>query len=288
MTGKKLRLLVLTHGSEKAATIIERLLTLPCAEVKGIFIETERSPRRYSLREKIKRSIRYYGFAETLSRTVSRFFTPAPVSSGPSKNSHQRLQEIADAHQVPVHFVPNYHLPESIELMRDVDADLGVVLGTNILKESVFSIPRLGSINVHQGLTPYYRGGPPVFWELFNGEGEVGLTVHYVAAKVDTGDVIAQDRIPLVYDYGHRLNYESFIEKYREKLFARTAELLPLAIQMIADGSVKPIPQNIELGKRYRLPVKKEKDELRRRLRQRRGEERKLSAGTIGIENPEG
>ena len=62
-----------------------------------------------------------------------------------------------------VYFLPNYQAEEAMGLMRAAEADLGIVWGTNILKECVFRIPRLGSINIHQGLTPYYRGGPPVF-----------------------------------------------------------------------------------------------------------------------------
>ena len=285
MIGDKLRLLVLTHGSNKAAMIIERLITLSCAEIAGIFIETEQSPRRYSLTEKIKRSIRYDGYVSTMTRIIKRLTSASLADTGPSLNSHNRLREIAGAHHVPVHFVSNYHLPDSIEKMRAVEPDLGVVLGTNILKENVFALPRLGSINIHQGLTPYYRGGPPVFWELFNGESEVGLTVHFVAAKVDTGDVIAQDKLPLVYDHSYGLNYEAFIADYRERLYARAAELVPQTIQLIAEGSVTPIPQNIELGKRYRLPLKKEKDELRRRLRERMMEKRSLSVNNVGVEN---
>jgi methionyl-tRNA formyltransferase len=153
--------------------------------------------------------------------------------------------------------------------MRQADSDLGVVLGTNILKASVFNIPRLGSINLHQGLAPYYRGGPPVFWELFNDESEVGITIHFVAAKVDTGDIILQETLPLIYDYAYGTKYEPFIAAFRERLSDRAADLVPASIRMLADGTANLRPQNIELGKRYRLPVKKEKDELRFRLRQR-------------------
>jgi methionyl-tRNA formyltransferase len=144
------------------------------------------------------------------------------------------------------------------------------VLGTNILKEPVFKIPRLGSINVHQGLAPFYRGGPPVFWELFNGESEVGLTVHFVEAKVDTGEIILQETVPLYYDYSYGLDFESYIADYRKQLIDRCARLVADAVRMIADGTATTRPQDVSLGKRYRLPIKREKDELRRRLRARR------------------
>jgi folate-dependent phosphoribosylglycinamide formyltransferase PurN len=288
MNSKRLRLMILTHGSHKAAAIIERILALPCAEIAGIFVETETTPR-YRLSEKLRRSIRYDGFLGTLAKYARRLLDlprqRKKTGAGPSPSSHERLRDIAADHGVPVHFVPNYHLPESIALMRATEPDLGVVLGTNILKESVFAIPRLGSINTHQGLAPYYRGGPPVFWELFNGESEVGLTVHFVAAKVDTGDIIAQETLPLIYDYSRGLDYEPFLTEYRAKLSDRAAVLVPQAIQMLAEGRANLRPQNVELGKRYRLPLKKEKDELRRRLRQRLRLTMTTETTKVGVSN---
>ncbi len=269
MSVNKLRLLILTHASPKAVLIIERLLALECADMAGIFVETE-TAKSHPLAEKIRRSLRYDGVAGTLRKYSGKLLNPFRRAKALSSSGSEHLRTLATDYGAPLHFVGNFHSADSLELLRQADADLGVVLGTNILKESVFSIPRLGSINTHQGLAPYYRGGPPVFWELFNDEREVGLTVHFVAAKVDTGDIIVQERLPLVYDYSYGSNYEPFIAAFRDKLSDRAADLVPLAIQQLADQTAILQPQNIELGKRYRLPVKKEKDELRRRLRQRK------------------
>jgi methionyl-tRNA formyltransferase len=78
---------------------------------------------------------------------------------------------------------------------------LGILYGTNIIKESVFGIPRLGSINLTKDSRRVYRGGPTVFWELFNDEKELGITIILSAAKVDTGDIILQKTLALVYDF---------------------------------------------------------------------------------------
>ncbi|HVF90760.1 MAG TPA: formyltransferase family protein [Blastocatellia bacterium] len=266
---KKLRVILLTHGGTEKA--LEHLLALGNVEIRGIFIETE-TERRRTPREKIERSIRYDGCRTTaikLARKLARKLAPsAGAANGPGKSD--RLCEIARAGGVPVQFVASYHSTEAMESMRAAGADLGIVLGTNILKEPVFSIPRLGSINLHQGLAPLYRGGPPVFWELFNGESEVGLTVHFVAPKVDTGEIVLQETVPLAYDYSYDLDFEAFIEDYRRQLADRSASLVAEAVRQIADQTYVTRPQDTSLGKRYRLPVKKEKDELRRRLSARR------------------
>ncbi|HYP26960.1 MAG TPA: formyltransferase family protein [Blastocatellia bacterium] len=274
MIDKKLRVIVLTHGgSEKA---IEHLLALNNIEMRGIFIETETEPRR-SLREKVRRSLRYDGYRATAgkllgkaARALAHKLARSAREDAAAPGRYERLCEIAQAGGVPVQFVASYHSPQAAESMRAAAADLGVVLGTNILKESVFNIPRLGSINLHQGLAPFYRGGPPVFWELFNGESEVGLTVHFVASKVDTGEIVLQESVPLAYDYSYGLDFEAFIEDYRRQLADRSASLVAEAVRQISEGSYVTRPQDTSLGKRYRLPVKGEKDELRRRLSKRR------------------
>jgi len=270
MIGSKLRVILLTQGGCELA--INRLLDLDCIEIAGIFLETSTVKHR-SLRERISRSVRYDGFVETVLKLLRKLGGKNGSLDGRIATlnaSRGRLREIAEQHRVPFHPLGDYHCQQSIELMRSARADLGVLLGTNILRESVFQIPRLGSINLHQGLAPYYRGGPSVFWELFNDEREVGLTIHYVAPKVDTGDIILQRTIPLEYDYTYQLNHQAFIDDYCEKLKMPCANLLADAVSMIADGTALRIAQEPGLGKRYRLPTKEQKDELRRRLRERR------------------
>jgi len=161
-------------------------------------------------------------------------------------------------------------------LLRSSNSDLAVVFGTNILKESVFGIPKQGSINFHSGRVPFYRGGPPVFWELFNDENELGLTVHWIVKNVDAGDVIAQETVPLKYDFSFGFDFEQFISHYRSQLGEKSAELVSRAVDSIARGNITRISQDPRLGTRYRLPTRKEKDELRRRLKERMSSSKKL------------
>jgi folate-dependent phosphoribosylglycinamide formyltransferase PurN len=267
---KKLRIIVLTHGG--AESLLENLLKLDNAEVAGVFVETGAPRREYGLRDKVRRSIRYDGYATTAMRglrMLARRDGSRRDATDRIRRSQQALGRFAGDTGVPVHFLSNYHTEEATELMRAAEADLGVVWGTNILKECVFRIPRLGSINIHQGLAPYYRGGPPVFWELYNGEREIGVTAHFVDSKFDAGEIIVQETLPLIYDYSYGLNYEAFIADYRAQMTDHCVRLMVSAATMIADGVARPRPQNINLGRRYPPPVKYEKDELRRRLRKR-------------------
>ena len=272
---KKFRVILLTHGG--AELVLERLLALEGVEVAGVFVETETTPRR-GWREKLRRSVRYDGWAATVLKLAGQLLGRR-AGADVMEAGRDELRAACSARGVPFHFVNNYHTDEAIELMRAARADLGVVYGTNIIRETVFGLPRLGSINLHQGLAPLYRGGPPVFWELFNDEREVGLTVHFVAARVDTGEILLQETVPLAYDDTHGEDFDAFIEGYTAGLRARSAELIARAVLMIADGTYEARPQDTSLGKRYRLPTKREKDELRRRLRARRREASVMAKG---------
>jgi folate-dependent phosphoribosylglycinamide formyltransferase PurN len=265
----EVQVILLTHGG--ADKVLARLCELDCVTLTGIFIELGKPPQR-SLPEKIRRSIRYDGYLPTIAKLFQKLLRSkySFVAEGDSNKSLEKLREIAELHGVPVHEVLDYHDAESIALMRSENPDLAVVFGTNILKESVFNIPKLGAINFHHGLVPFYRGGPPIFWELFNDEKEVGLTVHWITQKVDAGDVIIQHTEPLNYDYSFDTDFESFISQYRERLTDKCAQLIAEAIRLIALGDSRRTPQEASLGKRYRLPTKKEKDELRRRLGERK------------------
>ncbi len=261
-----MRLILLTHGG--AEIVLEKLHDLENIEIVGVFVETATTPSR-GIVEKIRRSIKYDG----LLNTAKKLFPKNGRKVDPSE-ARNRTIEVGESLGLRVYKVDNFHSETSIELMIRAAADLGVIYGTNIIKENVFSIPTLGSINLHQGLAPYYRGGPPIFWELFNGEKEVGITAHFVAAKVDTGDILLQTTVPLEYDFTYGLNFEDFIGGFQSGLREESANLIAESVKLIASGDVQRKPQDVSVGKRYRLPVKREKDEMRRRLRQRmnRGE----------------
>ena len=266
----KLRIVLLTHGG--AEKVLAKLCSLDCAAMVGVIIESKKPPTR-SLFEKIQRSIRYDGYPGTIIKLYRSAFAGKSAKSFERQDRSEHpgaLRELSEFKGVPVYEVSDYHDADSISLLRSLNPDLAVVFGTNILKESVFKIPRLGSINFHSGVVPLYRGGPPVFWELFNNEKEVGLTVHWVASKVDAGEVIRQESVPLAYDYSYGSDFESFIEDYRMNLADRCAEMLAESVRSIANGVDSRQAQDLSIGKRYRLPTKREKEELRRRLKQRR------------------
>jgi folate-dependent phosphoribosylglycinamide formyltransferase PurN len=275
MVLRKLKVIILTHGN--VSLLLEHLSKLESVEIVGVFIETVTQPQR-GFAEKLRRSVEYDGYLETFKKFGSKILggtTEGAVELEAVGKNQEDLNAFAKRNGISITKVENFHSEASKRLLRESNADLGILYGTNIIKESVFSIPRLGSINIHQGLAPYYRGGPSVFWELFNDENEVGVTVHFVAAKVDTGDLVLQKKFQLQYDFDkYQLDFERFLEDYRTSLNIPMVEMIAEAVSRIADGTEQRIKQDLSLGKRYRLPIKSEKDAMLRVLKQRYSQNR--------------
>ena len=149
------------------------------------------------------------------------------------------------------------HHPFVVESVQDWNPDLGISVGAPILKPALFEIPRLGTLNVHLGKVPEFRGAPPGFWELWFGATEVGATVHWVDAGLDTGAIVESGSAPI---------YE---RDTLSRVEARAAELghrlLASAIRRVTAGRVPGSPQTGE-GRTNRMPTLGQRFSLWRRL----------------------
>jgi methionyl-tRNA formyltransferase len=70
----------------------------------------------------------------------------------------------------------------------------------HMLKQPLLDLPRLGALNLHGSLLPRYRGRCPVNWVMIHGESETGVTLHYMEAKPDQGDIVGFKRVPITFE----------------------------------------------------------------------------------------
>lgn len=75
--------------------------------------------------------------------------------------------------------------------------DLGIVVAFRMLPEVVWSLPRLGTINLHGSLLPKFRGAAPIHWAVIRGEKETGVTTFQLKHELDTGDILRQVSMPI-------------------------------------------------------------------------------------------
>lgn len=88
---------------------------------------------------------------------------------------------------------PSIHAPEILEAVRQWKPDLGISLGAPVLRPELFGIPPNGTVNIHCGEVPTFRGAPPAFWELVTGADRIGATLHRMDAGLDTGDILGRE-----------------------------------------------------------------------------------------------
>jgi len=85
--------------------------------------------------------------------------------------------------------------PEFLKTMQQLDPDLIVVVAFRILPEAIFTLPPMGTINLHGSLLPKDRGAAPINWAIINGENESGVTTIFIKKEVDTGNIIDSCKI---------------------------------------------------------------------------------------------
>jgi len=124
---------------------------------------------------------------------------------------------------------------EFINELRSLKADLQVVVAFRMLPEVVWAMPPKGTINLHGSLLPQYRGAAPIQWAVMNGETVTGVTTFLLQHKIDTGNIIFQEKEPI--DMG-----ETMGEVY-ERLMYRGAGLVLKTVRAIAQNDYKPKPQ---------------------------------------------
>lgn len=82
--------------------------------------------------------------------------------------------------------------PDFVELYRNLNIDLAVVVAFRMMPEVIWSAPKIGTINLHGSLLPNYRGAAPINWAIINGEKETGVTTFFINHEIDKGDVLFQ------------------------------------------------------------------------------------------------
>jgi methionyl-tRNA formyltransferase len=122
------------------------------------------------------------------------------------------------------------------ESLAALQVDLFVVVAFRILPESLFAVPKLGSVNVHGSLLPKYRGAAPINWALINGETETGLSIFYLKKSVDTGDVIAQTRLSIEPDDTY--------DTLSGRMALAAGPFLVETLDLIEANRAKPVPQD--------------------------------------------
>ncbi len=152
------------------------------------------------------------------------------------------LSSLAGAAGSPMLAPPSPRDPAFLETVAGLGVDLSVMAGyARILGRDLLSVPRLGTINLHGGRLPEYRGGSPVNWQIINGEEHGACSILYADEGIDTGDVLAAEP------------YEIGPDTTAGEATARTLEIFPPllveVLRRIEEGNARGTRQDPAAGR---------------------------------------
>lgn len=163
----------------------------------------------------------------------------APRGRG-QKVSPTPVKEFALWHHLPVIQPEKLREEWFIQRLQGLSPDLIVVVAYRILPKEVFTLPRLGSFNLHASLLPKYRGAAPINWAIMNGERETGATTFFLQEQVDTGNIILQERISIGED--------ETAGELHDRLSDLGARLVLETVRLIESGNVVVSEQDNNLA----------------------------------------
>lgn len=149
---------------------------------------------------------------------------------------HSPVKEYAVANGIPLLQPVKLKDPEFVDALRACRADLFIVIAFRMLPEVVWTMPPLGTFNLHASLLPRYRGAAPINWAVINGDTETGVTTFFLKHEIDTGDLIQQEKVAIL--------PEENVGDVHDKLMHLGARLTVETVDAIVAGNLHTIPQD--------------------------------------------
>jgi hypothetical protein len=170
--------------------------------------------------------------------------------------------ELVVSRKLPHTIVSDLNASHSQQQLRGWNLDvLLVCICKNILNKTTLDIPRLAAVNIHPSLLPKYRGPRPVFWMLYYGETQAGVTFQRMTPQIDDGPIVAQISAPL------DLNRSE--DAISRDLFVLAAEKLDFVLELISKGQLQA-PASNTTGSYFSYPTRENQSELKLKQRQRK------------------
>lgn len=145
------------------------------------------------------------------------------------------VKEYAVSQNIPV-FQPNNLKEQSFLLeLKNLNADLQVVVAFRMLPKVVWNMPKHGTFNLHASLLPQYRGAAPINWAIINGDKSSGVTTFFIEHEIDTGNIIFQEKV--------NIEAEDDAGILHDKLMRIGSELVCKTIDAIAKDTAPKIKQ---------------------------------------------
>ncbi len=179
---------------------------------------------------------------ESLDALIKNGFNVVGVVTMPDKiagRGHKLYQSdvkrYAVEHELNVLQPERLKSPDFINSLKELNADLFIVIAFRMLPREVWQMPELGTFNLHASLLPKYRGAAPINRAVMNGDTETGVTTFFLKHEIDTGDMIMQRKIEIL--------PEDNVGIVHDRLMHLGAQMVVETVKAIADGTLTTTPQ---------------------------------------------
>lgn len=162
--------------------------------------------------------------------------TVADKASGRGQKITQSPVKIyAVENNIPVFQPEKLRNEEFLAEMQKLNADIFVVVAFRMMPKVLFSMPRLGTFNLHASLLPDYRGAAPINYAVLNGETKSGVTTFFINEKIDEGNILLQAETEILPDDN--------AGTLHDKLMNIGADLVVKTLDELAKGTIEEKPQ---------------------------------------------
>ncbi len=170
-----------------------------------------------------------------------KYWSKKKVGGG-NVDSSQSLESETVSQSGSFRVVCDLNSEESCAALRSMQTDLAILAGTPIIRKQVLSVPRIGTLNAHQGALPRFRGMNVIEWAILE-KCPPTISIHFVDPGVDTGDIVTDEAVPL--------RSGDTLESIRERASARQPDLLAEAVTAVLAGQVSRRLQSADEGRQY-------------------------------------
>jgi len=169
----------------------------------------------------------------SLDRLMEEGYNVAAVVTMPDKiggRGHKVIESDVKKYAVekglPVLQPEKLRAPEFIAALHEINADLFIVIAFRMMPEMVWSMPRLGTFNLHASLLPKYRGAAPINRAIMNGESVTGVTTFFLTHEIDTGDIIDRREVDIPEDWDAGQLHDALMETGAEMTLETVGHIL--------------------------------------------------------------
>ena len=160
------------------------------------------------------------------------------------------VKHFVEAKNIPVLQPANLKAPEFLKQLIELEPDLMVVVAFRMLPKEVWSIPSLGTFNLHASLLPDYRGAAPINWSIINQEKHSGVTTFFINEEIDSGAILLQEKVDI--------ETQDTAGSLHDKLAKKGSKLICNTIRGILKGSISPKKQEVNGSEKAAPKLNKE------------------------------